>query len=109
MQPDFVRKANAANAVVVVADDEGRILGVVRSDALGGAAGKTWGELAGDNYLLVAENSLWIDVLAGMNAEQADLVLVSQDRTTNQAKDISGVISIDDIARRARTTAMLMR
>lgn len=93
---------------VIVVDADGAIGGVVSADtALEG--GTTLREVADTRFLVVFEDSLWVDVLGAMDEDKARVALVLRSGSTPEPDAVVGVLTHRDIVRQAQRMAGLLR
>jgi CIC family chloride channel protein len=92
-----------APSLVVVADPEGAIHGVVtREDILKGSiedAGRTVGEIAGTNYTMIAQEATLFDVMSKMRSDGLSAILVMHDTEATATRDVIGFITNEEIAK----------
>ncbi len=105
------RKGASKREPVVVVQDDGEVAGVLclRPAQSGShSSAPTLGDLAERDYVFVTVTDVLIDVLAMMRSHDANVALVSRDRTSRHPADIVGVITERQIASEAcRVTNLL--
>jgi CIC family chloride channel protein len=85
------------------------VLSIERHRFRGGEEGFYIEENIDSNYIVIKEDDLVFDVVAQLRAAGADIALVSRDGQLKSAGDVTGIVSLRDIANSSSLTAHILR